>query len=178
MSFALSEEGREADDLTEILDRYKCKNVELEVGNSVFIDYKAIPVGDVHNQKLLSSFRTKFVGPFQVVAKNSTVNYELTLPSSFKRSPVFHTSQLRLKKNLPAGFFKAPPSPSAGFRSYQDGTVDMEIMAICDHKKKAKGYVVQVLFVDGSKEWKRLSEVRKSAGELVAGYAANHSLSW
>ncbi|GMG56279.1 unnamed protein product [Ambrosiozyma monospora] len=199
LSFALSEEGREADDLTETLDRYskaakaalnqahekartyhnlRHKHVELEVGNAVFIDYQAIPVGDVHNQKLLSSFRTKFVGPFEVVAKRSAVNYELALPSSFKRSPVFHISQLRLKKDLPAGFFRAPSAPSAGFRSYKDGTVDMEIKAICDHKKKAKGYVVQVLFVDGSKEWKRLSEVRKSAGELVTGYAVKNSLSW
>ncbi|GMG40125.1 unnamed protein product [Ambrosiozyma monospora] len=58
----------------------------MEVGNSVFIDYPAIPVGDVHNKKLLASFRTKFVAPFKVVAKNSAVNSELELPSSFKRS--------------------------------------------------------------------------------------------
>ncbi|GMG54588.1 unnamed protein product [Ambrosiozyma monospora] len=200
LTFCLLEEGREADDLTEILDRQtraakaalnqahaKARNqfnlrhrhVELKAGDMVFIDYKAIPIGDVHNLRLPASLRTKFVGPFEVETKMSAVNYKLVLPKSYKRSPIFHISQLRRKKELPAGYFAAPDAPSAGFRVYKDGSTDVEITKIVKHRKKTKGYSVKVMFVDKTiSDWKPLSEIRKTAAEIVESYAKEHHLDW
>ncbi len=197
LSYSLNEGWRKADDITELLDRYgstakaalnaahernkqyydfRYKDVEFELGDTVYIDQTAIPaIGDVHNKEQPASHRTKFIGPFRITQKLSPVNYELELPPSYKRSPIFHISQLRKQHSLPDGFFRASAQPAAQFRKYKDGSVEMEITAITDHKKRAKGYLMLVKFSDNISEWIRMSSLKRTAGEMLREYCSKHS---
>jgi len=51
----------------------------------------------------------------------------------------------------------------------------MEITAILEHKKKAKGYALLVQFSDNSTEWVRMSSLKRTAQTLLKEYCSKHA---
>jgi len=130
IQYSTTTSGAAADDITEAMDRFYTtarsalqlsfqKNklyfdaskttTTFQVGDQAYIKQSALSTaGNSHNSELVSSFRTKFVGPVTVTEVLSPVNVLLALPASFKRKSPFHISQLRKQKSLPDALFKAP----------------------------------------------------------------------
>lgn len=151
------------------------KNVEFSVGEKVFVDASVLKSGDALNKQLPRSLQAKFSGPYTIIDKLSPVNYRLELPPSSKRDNLFHIGQLKRQKSLPENYTGPVPQNAAQiFKTYVDGSLEMEIMKILDHKKKAKGFLLLVQFIDGSTEWVRASELKRSASELYSAYVDSH----
>lgn len=83
---------------------------------------------------LVPKLRTKFSGPFSILAKSGLVNYTLEIPPSYKGDPTFHISQLRLKKTVPSNYLVTPSEPAA-WKRYKDGSILVDIVAIVGHRK-------------------------------------------
>lgn len=75
--------------------------VEFEVGGKVLVrlqPYRQSTVV-VRNNKKLSPL---YYGPFEIIARNGIVTYELKLPDSSMIHPVFHVSSLKpFRGNIP-----------------------------------------------------------------------------
>ncbi|KAH3666547.1 hypothetical protein WICMUC_005616, partial [Wickerhamomyces mucosus] len=153
------------------------KDVELNVNDQVYIASKILKSsGTVNNTLLPTSLQAKFEGPYTITAKLSPVNYEVALPPSSKRSNKFHISQLKRMKPLDPGYKgPLPPNgPAQVFKRYRDNSEEMEILEIINHQKRAKGYILQVKFSDGTLQWKTLTALKRTAQELVDDYLQHH----
>lgn len=148
--------SRQALDITELLTRYtnaavsahaaafqlskkyydaKHLDVEYEIGSEVFVDNRFLNSHpDGHDSVLVPKLRTKFSGPFTILAKSGLVNYTLEMPPSYKGDPTFHISQLRLKKTVPSNSLVTPSEPAA-WKRYKDGSILVDIVAIVGHRK-------------------------------------------
>ena len=70
-------------------------DVQYNVGDQVMLDAKHINMNFYHGD-LSYKLRSKYIGPFTIIRKISTLNYELQLPLQLKRvHPVFHISKLK-----------------------------------------------------------------------------------
>lgn len=134
--------------------------------------------GDVRNKELVRSFKANFLGPYKVYEKVSDVNYRVELPPSSRRDDLFHISQLKLKKRLPDSYDGPLPVAAAAqiFKKYKNDDIEMELVDILQHKKKAKGFIMEVQFLDSSTEWVTMSSLKKTAPRLLADYLSSHSL--
>ena len=90
------------------------REAEYAIGDRVLLSTEHL-----HRQGTPQKLQRKFVGPFPIIARHGTVAYELKLPSTWKRHPVFHVSLLKKWKS---GVFvpspEAPPEdeePNLGF---------------------------------------------------------------
>lgn len=152
--------------------------VKSEVGNRIYVRANLLKAsGDVNNRELDRSLRSKFTGPHQITEKNSPVHFTIDLPKSCKRPNLFHFSQLK-RQILPEEGYNGPVPPAARaqvFKKYKDSE-SMEVIKIHDHKKKARGYLFEIEFADSTKQWKRKSNIEKTASELVQDYSKAHTL--
>lgn len=134
--------------------------------------------GDVRNKELVRSLKANFLGPYKVYEKVSDVNYRVELPPSSRRDDLFHISQLKLKKRLPDPYDGPLPVAAAAqiFKKYKNDDIEMELVDILQHKKKAKGFIMEVQFLDSSTEWVTMSSLKKTAPRLLADYLSSHPL--
>jgi hypothetical protein len=102
-------------------DRFR-RDFEFAVGSQVLLSTKHINVKMKGTSKLLP----RWVGPFKVAEKISSVAYRLDLPASLKIHPVFHASLL---KAYEPGRVEPPPPPEV-----VDGELEWQVEAILAHK--------------------------------------------
>jgi len=108
----------------------KRRDGSFEKGEEVLLSTKHLKMGHKNATKKLQN---KFVGPFKIVRKASTVAFELGLPSTWRIHPVFHVSLLRRfrpdddKDHLDPTMFE--PDPVA------DEEAEYEVEAILDKRK-------------------------------------------
>ncbi|KAH3685280.1 hypothetical protein WICPIJ_003754 [Wickerhamomyces pijperi] len=150
-------------------------DVEFSVGDQVFIRGDLLrSSGDAKDKQVPVSLRNRFAGPYTITAKLSPVNYEIALPPSSRRSSKFHISQLKRMKKGGKDAPLPPSAPAQVFRTYKDGSEETELKKILGHKKKAKGYLLHVEFVDGFQQWVRMSELKKTAADMVKEYVKSN----
>ena len=65
------------------------REVEFEVGEKVWVSTKYMQLGGV------AKFQKRFLGPFTIIKRIGKVAYQLDLPDSMGRHPVFHVSLLQ-----------------------------------------------------------------------------------
>ena len=93
--------------------------------------------------------QTKFVGPFEVIKKDSAVNYRLLLPDYMKRTNLFHISQLRKRNSIPDALIVAPVNPMTS-NEFASSSKLNSVVEILDYKKVAKGYNLKARLRDGT----------------------------
>jgi hypothetical protein len=69
-----------------------------------------------------------------------------------KQDNVFHISQLRTQKPVEKSLPIAPLTNPTVFQNYKDGSISMELKRLIQHQKIAKGYLIEVEFLDRSGE--------------------------
>jgi putative transposase len=195
MHYSLEKGGAEADDITEVLDRFantarvalkatfdrnklyydqKRKGDEFEVGDLVFTAQSALVTpGSAHNKELVRSLQTKFVGPFEVIKKDSAVNYRLLLPDYMKRTNLFHISQLRKRNSIPDALIVAPVNLMTS-NEFASSSKLNAVVEILDYKKVAKGYNLKARLRDGTESWLRRSDVIRKCPDQYRKFVKNH----
>jgi hypothetical protein len=86
---------------------------EFQVGDQVMLSTAHLSP-PTEKQRPLKKLQPKFIGPYKIVQKISTLAYKLDLPHDMKIHPVFHISLLKLHKPSPPEFqerVQAPPPP-------------------------------------------------------------------
>jgi hypothetical protein len=104
------------------------------------------------------------------------VNNRLKLPPSMKSDKFFHISQLRIQKQVDDSLPTAPFRNPTIFQKSKDGCVSTEPKRLIQHKNKAKGYLIEVEFLDSCREWIRASELKCTAPDLFHNYSSTHKL--
>jgi len=107
-------------------DKRRSPDPDYEVGQEVLLSTKNIPLKHPGSKKLLP----RWIGPFKVEKKLSSVAYKLALPDTMSRlHPVFHCSLL--KPYLHSGAYQPPPPVVL-----EDGSVEYEVEAILDYRNR------------------------------------------
>ena len=104
------------------------RELELEVGDSVLLSTKHLPIKSPGTPK----FWPRFIGPFFVKERVGSVAYKLDLPSSLKIHPVFHISLLHPYKS--DGRVQPPPAPIE-----VDGGLEWEVDKVLSHRDRKQG---------------------------------------
>lgn len=159
---------------TKIFNSNHSPVLPLTPGQKVLIDLRVLPsIPDKNIADLAPKLRPYFCGPFTILRQASDVNYELELPPTMKRDPVFHISQLRpLPSNMPPSALRPPTPAPVIFQRYKDGSVAVELKRILQHRKKNKGFTIEVEFTDGDTQWVPASQLKRTAPEMLAQYAS------
>jgi len=98
-------------------------DLQFNVGDKVFLNSKHITLEAVGARKMLALW----LGPFEILARTSNVNYELKIPEHYHFHPVFHVSMLR-------------PCYDNGYNEEQppmiiiDGEEEFELSQILQHR--------------------------------------------
>ena len=71
------------------------KNTEFKVGDLVLLSTKNIKYRNQKNKIISKKFKPKYIGPFKVIEKISTLAYKLDLPNELKIHPVFNIMALK-----------------------------------------------------------------------------------
>ncbi|XP_062833689.1 uncharacterized protein LOC134298206 [Anolis carolinensis] len=98
-------------------DRRRQAGEELEEGDLVWLSSK-------HIKQAGGKFAPRYLGPFPIVKKISSVAFRLRLPSSLKIHPVFHRSLLKLDTSSRRGAIAediTATSPSSGEEAFVRG---------------------------------------------------------
>jgi transposase InsO family protein len=107
-------------------DKRRSSDPDFSVGQEVLLSSKNIPLKHPGSHKLLP----RWLGPFRVAKRISSVAYKLELPQTMSRlHPVFHTSLL--KPYYSDGPYQPPPPVLL-----QDGSEEYEVEAIVSHRDR------------------------------------------
>lgn len=142
-------------------DADKARRAEqLEVGEFVLLSTKFLRLFHLGRKKLVS----KYLGPFEVLARKGAVAYELRLPASMGRMfSVFHVSLLKRYKD---GCRASAPPPAV----LDDGEVECEIDKVLAHRDTKTGrrsYYVQWRGLPPEEnEWLSASKLRNATDVL------------
>ena len=98
------------------------------MGEQVLLSSKNLPLRVVGTKSLLP----RWVGPFRVLHKVSSVAYRIELPPTWKVHKVFHISLLRSYR--PGGRVNPPPPPEL-----IDGELEHPVEAILSHRSVKRG---------------------------------------
>ena len=71
------------------------KNAEFKVGDLVLLSTKNIKYRNQKNKIISKKFKPKYIGPFKILEKISTLAYKLDLPNELKIHPVFNIIALK-----------------------------------------------------------------------------------
>ena len=71
------------------------KNTEFNVGDLVLLSTSNIKYKNSKNKMISKKFKQKYIGPFKVIEKTSTLEYKLYLPNELKIHPVFNIMALK-----------------------------------------------------------------------------------
>ncbi len=102
-------------------------DLQFNVGDKVFLSSRHIALKAVGARKMLALW----LGPFEILARPSNVNYELKIPEHYQFHPVFHVSMLR-------------PCYDNGYNEEQppmimiDGEEEFELSQILQHRPLTK----------------------------------------
>lgn len=107
-------------------DKRRSPDPDFAVGQEILLSSKNIPLKHPGSNKLLP----RWLGPFRVVKRISSVAYKLELPPTMSRlHPVFHVSLL--KPYYSDGPYQPPPPVVL-----QDGTEEFEVETILSHRDR------------------------------------------
>jgi hypothetical protein len=108
-------------------DKRRSPDPDYAVGQEVLLSSKNIPLKHPGSHKLLP----RWLGPFRVAKRISSVAYKLELPSTMSRlHPVFHVSLL--KPYYSDGPYQPPPPVLL-----QDGSEEFEVETILSHRDRS-----------------------------------------
>ncbi|KAL5512840.1 hypothetical protein ACEPAH_3238 [Sanghuangporus vaninii] len=135
---------------------------EFEVGDKVLLDGRNLTLL-VPTRKL----GDRNLGPFQIIAKHGTVNYELDLPKELRIHPVFYAGLLIPYRECkdPAQRTRPPPEVIAGETEY-------EVEAIREIRKRHNKWEYQVKWLGYPEEentWEPVEGLR-NAPEILREY--------
>lgn len=107
-------------------DKRRSPDPDFAVGQEVLLSSKNIPIKHPGSNKLLP----RWLGPFRVAKRISSVAYKLELPATMSRiHPVFHASLL--KPYFSDGPYQPPPPVIL-----QDGSEEFEVETILSHRDR------------------------------------------
>ena len=106
----------------------KRREVSYEVGDSVLLSSKNLPIRFTGSGKLLP----RYVGPFKVVQRIGSLAYKLDLPAHYRIHPVFHVSLIEPYRA--DGRYQPPPPPTE-----IEGALEYEVDRILSHRYTRKG---------------------------------------
>jgi hypothetical protein len=118
---------------------------EFEVGNQVMLSTAHIQ-DDINRRRPKKKLNPKFIGPYTIIEKLSSVVYKLDLPSSMKIHPVFHISLLKLYHQDDNMFHRdVPPPPEIIIDTNNQPSEEFEVERILDCKivRGRKLYLIQ-----------------------------------
>jgi len=102
---------------------------EFNLGDKVLLSTRNIE-SPVDKQRTTKKLTPKFIGPFEIITKISSVAYKLQLPQNMKLHPVFHISLL--KKYNPDDEYNRHQPPPAIITS--DNEEEYEVENILDKR--------------------------------------------
>jgi hypothetical protein len=112
-------------------DQRRSPDPDYAVGTEVLLSSKHIPLRHPGIYKLLP----RWLGPFRVAKRISSVAYKLELPATMARiHPVFHASLLKLYRS--DGTYRPPP-PVIMEDIMEDGSEECEVETILSHRDRA-----------------------------------------
>lgn len=151
-------------------DKKRSVDPKFDVGSEVLLSTKNIKLKHPGSTKLLP----KWIGPFKVIKKISSVAFKLELPDTLtKLHPVFHSSLL--KPYVRNGNYQPPPP-----LLMDDGSVEYEVEALLDYRerkvqgtsKKIPEYLVKWMgYSHEHNTWEPLDNLTH-CGDLVQAYQA------
>ena len=106
----------------------RTKPMEFEVGDRVMLSTQNLKLLNQPSKK----FRSRFIGPYEIIKKLSSQAYHLKLPSSMKVHPVFHINLLKSYHSLSPDTDVPDDIPAANDYIYGDDIYYVE--SIIDHK--------------------------------------------
>ena len=154
-------------------DKRRLDTPEFPIGSEVFLSAKHI-----RSTRPTPKFSEKYLGPFKVIARPSSLSYTLQLPDYLRAvHPVFHVSQLKPfhPSSIPNRTLDPPPPVKV------DGEVEYEITEILDSKVDRRRrkcpllYYVQWLGYEGTDEefsWVLADEL--TADDYIANFHAKY----
>lgn len=145
------------------------QEVEFEPGEKVLLSVKNLKL---KSQKMIpSKIRRRFVGPFTILHKVSSVAYTLDLPESWRIHPTFHIS--KLKKFLSSEKFTSEKflseKPPVGELDPETGELEYEVEAIIGERRKGRRKEFEVKWLgypSHENTWEPTNNLR-NARELV-----------
>ncbi|KAL0539703.1 hypothetical protein IC582_023919 [Cucumis melo] len=145
----------------------RCKDLEFEVGNMVFL--KVAPMKSVLRFVKKGKLSPRFVGPFEILERIGPVAYRLALPPSFSAvHDVFHVSMLRRNVADPTHVVDFEPLQVSENLSCEEQPV--EILAREVKKLRSREIsLVKVLWQNHRVEeatWEREEDMRAQYPEL------------
>jgi hypothetical protein len=153
-------------------DRKVSDMPDLPIGSKVWLDSKNItttaPSTKLADRKL---------GPFKILRKISTLNYELELPKTIKIHPVFHVSLLEpYKETTIPNRHQEPPPPTE-----VEGEDEYEIEKILDARlwRNQKQYLVKWQgYTDADNTWEPISHLENSPDAITDFHAKHPEYKW
>ncbi|TYK01620.1 pol protein [Cucumis melo var. makuwa] len=145
----------------------RCKNLEIDVGDMVFL--KVAPMKGVLRFKKKGKLSPRFVGPFEILERIGAVAYCLAFPPSFSTvHDVFHVSMLRKYVADPTHVVDFKPLKISENLSYEEQPV--KILAREVKKLRSREIsMVKVLWRNNGVEeatWEREEDMRAQYPEL------------
>ena len=97
---------------------------EFEVGNKVLLSSEDLNL----KMKITPKLTPRYIGPFTIKRKLSSLNYELELPPSLSIHPIFHITKLKSFTESPQFTAYRPPLPSRPPPEIVDGTNEWDAL--------------------------------------------------
>ena len=145
-------------------------------GDSIFLDTRLLPVGNVNSTANDSAnsqkFQHPYAGPFTILKSASKNAFILDIPAHWRSHPVFNVARLKLSRVDKTR--EHPPPPPL----HSTATVEYEVESIREHRgttvRDLEYLVKSVSYVDPT--WEPLANLRGSSNELLGEYHAANGL--
>jgi len=145
-------------------------------GDSIFLDTRLLPVGNVNSTANDSAnsqkFQHPYAGPFTILKSASKNAFILDIPAHWRSHPVFNVARLKLSRVDKTR--EHPPPPPL----HSTATVEYEVESIREHRgttvRDLEYLVKSVSYVDPA--WEPLANLRGSSNELLGEYHAANGL--
>jgi hypothetical protein len=152
------------------------RDVQYNVGDQVLLSAHHINLASQANRPS-KKLQHRFIGPYKIIKKISTVAYKLELPESLKIHPVFHVSLLRPYQD-PMTFSDRPPVTPPPAPITIDDAPEYEVERILDHRTRRRHleYLVKwVGYPEYDASWEPETNLN-NAKESVEAYRASRSM--
>jgi Chromo (CHRromatin Organisation MOdifier) domain len=152
------------------------RDVHFQVGDQVLLSASHINLAS-QAQRPTKKLQHRFLGPYKILQKVSSVAYRLDLPDSLRIHPVFHVSLLRAYKD-PASFPDRPPPdlppPPVTINDAPEYVVE-RILDHRTHRRRLEYLVKWAGYPDHDASWEPLEHLANSQ-EILRDYEASRTM--